>query len=216
MGRSRFPGTAVEIVVPGSFQPTSNFRDENMTPAALFEREALPQLSALKHYAESLTHDRHRSADLVQETMLKAFRYFTSYKAGTNCRAWLFQICKHSFINDYRRHQREPVAVDFQTAPFGGEESGEEHGVHPAMTDSGSFHDDNELMGDEVVMALGNLPADYQTVLILNDVEGYTYEDIASFMQVPVGTIRSRIHRARKMLARKLEPYAQSLGYRKN
>jgi RNA polymerase sigma-70 factor (ECF subfamily) len=187
-----------------------------MTPT-LFEREALPQLPALRHYAEALTRDRQRSDDLVQDTMLKALRYFSSYKEGTNCRAWLFQICKHAFINDYRRRQYQPIAVDFQTeGAWGSEEDGEEHRISVPMTDDASTRDDRALLGDEVSEALQALPPEYQTVLLLKDVEGYSYDEIAVFMKVPVGTIRSRIHRARKMLADRVKPYATSIGFRTN
>ncbi|MEW6509730.1 MAG: sigma-70 family RNA polymerase sigma factor [Bacteroidota bacterium] len=181
-----------------------------------FEREALTQLPALRHYAESLTKDRQRSDDLVQETMLKALRYFDTYREGTNCRAWLFQICKHSFINEYRRKEYEPILVDFQSEAGGGDDAGEWHGVHPSLNDASAQQDDGAMLGDEVTSALRGLPHDYQTVLLLNDIEGYTYDEIAAFMQVPVGTIRSRIHRARKMLAARLERYAEELGYRQN
>lgn len=182
--------------------------------AALFEREALSQMPALRHFAESLTHDRQRTDDLVQDTMLKAFRYFDSYREGTNCRAWLFQICKHSFINDYRRRQYEPILVDFQGEASGnGNEEGDERGVHVDLKDAAVADDTATMIGDEVAGALGSLPADYQTVLLLNDVEGYTYDEIAAFMRVPVGTVRSRIHRARKLMAGQLENYASGLGY---
>lgn len=182
---------------------------------ALFEREALPHLPALRHFAESLTHDRQRTDDLVQDTMLKAFRYFESYRAGTNCRAWLFQICKHSFINDYRRRQYEPILVDFQgEVCTTGSEEGYGHTLRVDLKDDTAATGAAALIGDEVAGALDSLPADYQTVLLLNDVEGYTYDEIAVFMRVPVGTIRSRIHRARKLMSRRLEVYARGLGYR--
>jgi len=182
---------------------------------SLFEREALPQLPALRHYAEALTRDRERSDDLVQETMLKALRYFGTYKAGTNCRAWLFQICKHSFINEYRRKQYQPIPLDFQAeGRRTAELEGEEHSIHASLDDRSASQDDRKLLGDEVSGALHALPPEYQTVLLLKDVEGCTYEEIALFMRVPVGTIRSRIHRARKLLAGRVEGYAQSLGYR--
>ena len=183
----------------------------------LFEREALPQLPALRHYAEALTRDPQRSDDLVQETMLKALRYFSSYKEGTNCRAWLFQICKHSFINEYRRRQYQPIAVDFQTeGAWGSEEDGNEHGISVSMADAASTPDDGTLLGDELTEGLHALPSEYQTVLLLKDVEGYTYDEIALFMNVPVGTIRSRIHRARKLLGGRVKAYAASLGFRTN
>ena len=184
-----------------------------MTPT-LFEREALPQLPALRHYAEALTRDRQRSDDLVQETMLKALRYFGSYKQGTNCRAWLFQICKHSFINEYRRKHYQPLLMDFQAeSTRGADDGGEEHSVHASMADTSASQDDRTMIGDEIAEALHRLPPEYQTVLLLKDIEGCTYEEIALFMQVPVGTIRSRIHRARKLLAGNVGEYAASLGY---
>jgi RNA polymerase sigma factor (sigma-70 family) len=187
-----------------------------MTDATQFEREALPQLQALRRFAESLTHDRQKTDDLVQDTMLKAFRYFGSYREGSNCRAWLFQICKHSFINDYRRRQYEPIPVDFQSEASGsGKEEGDLHGVRIDLNDDSSLENTASMIGDEVAGALGALPADYQTVLLLNDVEGYSYDEIAAFMCVPVGTVRSRIHRARKLMAGRLEGYARGLGYRR-
>jgi RNA polymerase sigma-70 factor (ECF subfamily) len=185
-----------------------------MMNVTLFEREALPHLPALRHFAESLTHDRQRTDDLVQDTMLKAFRYFDSYRTGTNCRAWLFQICKHSFINEYRRKQYEPLLVDFQgEGCTTGSEEGDEHTLRVDLKDESAATSAAALIGDEVAGALDSLPADYQTVLLLNDVEGYTYDEIAVFMRVPVGTIRSRIHRARKLMSRRLEVYARGLGY---
>jgi len=188
-----------------------------MTSTSQFELEALVQLPALRRFAETLCRNRQRSDDLVQDTMLKAIRYFDTYKQGTNCRAWLFQICKHSFINDCRRRQYEPFAVDFQEeGRGGGDDAWGERSVHPDLREIKETQLEFEMIGDEVSNALRYLPSHYQTVLLLNDVEEYTYEEIASFMQVSVGTIRSRIHRARKMLAGQLEVYARSLGYETN
>ena len=181
----------------------------------VFEQEALSQLPALRHFAESLTRDRQRTDDLVQETMLKAYRYFGSYRKGTNCRAWLFQICKHSFLNSYRRRQYEPLPIDFQAETRGhGNDEGGEHGIHPDLADSTQAQASDSMIGDEVAGALGALPAEYRTVLLLNDVEGYSYDEIAAFTSVPVGTVRSRIHRARKIMAGRLQGYARELGYR--
>ncbi len=183
-----------------------------MSPEILFTREALPHLPALRHFASSLCRDPQRSDDLVQDTMLKAWRSFHTYKAGTNCRAWLFQICKHSFINDYRRSKYEPLPVDLTGDPHGGGWGDEDEGreIHPVV-EGGESPD--EQFADEVSLALEALPLDYQTAVLLNDLEGYTYEEIAAFARVPVGTIRSRIHRGRKLLASRLEGYAARQGY---
>ena len=179
---------------------------------AAFAREALPQMRALQEFAWTLCRDDQRAADLVQDTMLKAFRAFESYRAGTNCRAWLFQICKHCFINDRRRKRLEPVAVDFVGEGAGDEQGSALREMHPLAVALQGEEPGDGVLGDEVVRALEELPADYHTVLVLSDVEGYSYEEIAEFLSVPIGTIRSRIHRARKMMARRLMPYARQRG----
>lgn len=184
--------------------------------ASRFEQEALPQMRALESFALQLCKDKQHSQDLVQETMLKAYTYFHTYREGTNCRAWLFQICKNSYINEVRKRQHQPMAVDFQA-----EESGEwpqrsddaTRELHVRLDDQ---HDSNivtEALGDEVYRALAVLPSDYQTVLILCDIEGHTYDEIAEYMRAPIGTIRSRIHRGRRLLANRLARYARSQGF---
>jgi RNA polymerase sigma-70 factor (ECF subfamily) len=142
--------------------------------------------------------------------MLKAYTYFHTYKEGTNCRAWLFQICKNSYINNYRRKQYEPVAVDFReeaSLPWSAANSKRQREVRVHPTDDSSLQMHSDLLSDEITASLNALPQDYQTALLLCDIEGYTYEEIASFMRVPIGTIRSRIHRGRKILARQLIGY---------
>jgi RNA polymerase sigma-70 factor (ECF subfamily) len=180
---------------------------------AAFMREALPQLRALKEFAITLCKDEQRAADLVQDTMLRAFRAFSTYRPGTNCRAWLFQICKHCFINDRRRKKLEPIAVDFDgeaSSDEMGDELREVRAVAAALHEGGAG---DGIMGDEVMRALEELPVDYHTVLILSDIEGYSYEEVAEFTRAPLGTVRSRIHRARRMLASRLRNYAYREGY---
>jgi len=187
-----------------------------MTTTVLFEREAIPQMEALQSFALQLCKDEQRSNDLVQETMLKAFRYFHTYKMGTNCRAWLFQICKNSYINEYRRRQYEPVVVDFreESASYHDAMDGDtEHEFHVRPSDESALLTHEAVLSDEVASALNSLPTDYQTALILCDIEGCTYEEIADFVQSPIGTIRSRIHRGRKMLVNRLGAYAHNQGY---
>jgi RNA polymerase sigma factor (sigma-70 family) len=184
-----------------------------MTNESLFLREALTQLDAIRNFAFKLCRDEQYSNDLVQETMLKACRSFHTYEEGTNCRAWLFQICKNSYINDYRRKQYETVAMNFAEDHAGAGDDDTHRASRVLLMDNGSAEAHEAMVGDEVAEALDALPADYQTALILNDIEGFTYEEIAEFAHTPVGTIRSRIHRARKMLADRLEIYAQQHGY---
>jgi RNA polymerase sigma-70 factor (ECF subfamily) len=180
--------------------------------AELFTREALPQLDALRNFAFKLCRDEQYTNDLVQETMLKACRSFHTYRPGTNCRAWLFQICKNSYINDYRRKQYETITLDFVEENVGNSDD-VQRSSQVFLTDNSSAGAHEAMVGDEVAEALDALPADYQTALILSDMEGYTYEEIAEFSCTPIGTIRSRIHRGRKMLAERLEKYAYTHGY---
>ena len=173
-------------------------------------------MRALQNFALKLCKDEQYSQDLAQETMLKAYTYFHTYTEGTNCRAWLFQICKNSYINEVRKRQHQPVAVDLQ-----GEESLDRshqdndttRELHVRLGDQQAAHTATDAIGDEVYCALAVLPPDYQTVLILCDIEGLTYEEIAEYLHAPVGTIRSRIHRGRKLLARRLAHYARVQGF---
>jgi RNA polymerase sigma factor (sigma-70 family) len=184
-----------------------------MSNENLFLVEALPQLDALRNFAFKLCRDQHYTNDLVQETMLKACKSFHTYQRGTNCRAWLFQICKNSYINDYRRKQYETIPVDFAENQRGEEGGDEWRAPHVCLADPASFETHGAIVGDEVASALEALPVEYQTVLLLSDVEGYTYDEVAAFVKAPIGTVRSRIHRARKMLAERLESYARHQGY---
>ncbi len=182
----------------------------------VFEREALPHLGVLRQFAVQLCGDEQYAHDLVQETMLKALRSFHTYREGTNCRAWLFQICKNSYINAYRRKQYETIAVDFEEESFGVREGRVDEvarTLHPVAVDGWSGEFQRGAFSDEVASALESIPEEYQTVLILSDIEGFTYEEIASLVSAPLGTVRSRIHRGRKALARRLNAYAAREGY---
>lgn len=185
-----------------------------MTETNLFEREALTHLDALRHFAFQLSRNKHNTDDLVQETMLKACRYFHTYTEGTNCRAWLFQICKNSFINSYRRKHYEPVLVDFsEDISHSLMEADGMYEMHSPPIDHEASNKHANLLHDDVISALGTLPPDYQTAVILSDIEGYTYEEIAAFTHAPIGTVRSRIHRGRKFLSARLARFAFDSGY---
>ncbi|HYF04285.1 MAG TPA: sigma-70 family RNA polymerase sigma factor [Patescibacteria group bacterium] len=174
-----------------------------------FEREALPHMSSLYNFALRMCRDRDEASDLVQETYLKAFRFFDKFEPGTNCKAWLFRIMKNSYINRYRKISREPDKVDYDSI----EEFYDT--LRPESADSSNLEEKffNNLLDDEVSQALQSLPDDFRTVVILCDIEGFTYEEIAEFVDCPIGTVRSRLHRARKMLAQKLTEYARARGY---
>lgn len=178
----------------------------------LFFQEALSHLDALRAFAFKLCRDEHYSKDLVQETMLKACRSRDTFQEGTNCRAWLFQICKNSYINDYRRRQYETISQDFSGEAVNSDED-QMRSVRWSLADTTTQRLHEAAVSDEVAAALETLPPSYQTALILSDIEGLTYEEIAEFSKTPIGTIRSRIHRGRKMLAEKLEEYARRKGW---
>ncbi|RMF28047.1 MAG: sigma-70 family RNA polymerase sigma factor [Bacteroidetes bacterium] len=176
----------------------------------IFEQELLPLLEALHNFAYHLTKNEEDANDLVQETYLRALRFLDKYDAGSNAKAWMFRIMKNIFINKYRRRSKAPTQVE--------------------LFDSTSFHDEDQdapqsnfvdlreevfqdLMGDEVSRALNALPVDYRIVLILYELEDFTYEEIASILDIPIGTVRSRLHRARNLLKKQLEAYARAHGY---
>ena len=174
-----------------------------------FELEALPHLDALYNFALRMTGDGDDANDLVQDTFLKAFRFFDKFEKGTNCKAWLFRIMKNTFINTYRKKSKEPDKVDYEDV------ENFYQNVKPSST--GSAHLEKEiydnLFDDDISLALASLPDDFKTVIILSDIEGFTYDEIADFIDCPVGTVRSRLHRARKMLFAKLYKYANEKGY---
>ncbi|MGH7676619.1 MAG: sigma-70 family RNA polymerase sigma factor [Gemmatimonadales bacterium] len=171
-----------------------------------FEREALVHLDALHRVALRLTGNAADADDLVQETLLKAYRGWDSYQPGTNAKAWLLTILRHAFINEYRRRSRRPETVDVETIePFA-----VFHDVK--MEDpQGAFFD--RIVDDEVLRAIDALPEAFRETLVLSDVEGMNYQDIARILDVPVGTVKSRLFRARRMLQARLYDYAVEMGY---
>lgn len=177
----------------------------------LFEQEFLPHADALYNFAYHLTYNEEDANDLVQETFLKAYKYMGHYEPGTNAKAWLFKILKNGFINEYRKAARKPNTIDFdEVAEW--HQSDEESTQGRLDLREEIFGD---LMGDEVTKALNVLPVDFKTVILLCDIEGFTYEEIAKIVDIPIGTVRSRLHRARQILKEKLEAYAATLGYTK-
>ncbi|MCU0330437.1 MAG: sigma-70 family RNA polymerase sigma factor [Candidatus Kapabacteria bacterium] len=174
-----------------------------------FESEALPHMSALFNFAVRLCRDRDDAADLVQETYLKAYRFFDKFERGTNCKAWLFRILKNSYINRYRKNSKEPDVVDYDTVEDFYEVVRDNSVVVPGSEEQ-VF---SEALDDEVAKAIDGLPEEFRTVIILCDIEEFTYEEIADFVDCPIGTVRSRLHRARKMLAATLYEYATKRGY---
>jgi RNA polymerase sigma-70 factor, ECF subfamily len=171
-----------------------------------FEREALVHLDVLYRVALRLTANPSDADDLVQETMLKAYRSWDQYQQGTNAKAWLLTILRHAFINEYRRRVRHPETVDIDAIePFA---------VFSDVQDEdpqGAFFD--KIVDDQVLKAIDQLPVVFRETLVLSDVEGMSYQEIADILKVPVGTVKSRLFRARHLLQARLYDYAVEMGY---
>lgn len=164
-----------------------------------FESRTLAHMNRLHRFGVHLTGNTVDADDLVQETYLKAFRYWESCDPASNVQAWLFRILKNTFINQYRKEVRQGVIVEYA------EVATSHRGAHPPA--AGEVLDDpmfSNLLDDDVTGALADLSDNCRTVLILCDIEGLTYDEIAGFMDCPLGTVRSRLHRARKSLRSRL------------
>jgi RNA polymerase sigma-70 factor, ECF subfamily len=174
-----------------------------------FEREALPHTELLYNYALRMTNNPADADDLLQETFLKAYRFWDKYEQGTNIRAWLFRIMKNSFINRYRKETKEPATVEYQEVE-NFYTSIRHESVAPSDLQENLI---GNLLDDDVASAVADLPEDFRTVVILCDIEGLSYEEIAEFVDIPLGTVRSRLHRGRKLLRGRLMDYARKKGY---
>ena len=178
----------------------------------IFDNEFMPHINSMYNFGYRLTLDRDDAKDLVQDTYLKAYRFIESFQKGTNAKAWLFRILKNSFINDYRKKSKEPSKVDYQEVEtyYNSEE------VDRQITPDLRVESLKDMIGDEISNALNSLDVDFRTVIILCDLEGFKYEEMAKILDIPIGTVRSRLHRARNLLKEKLKSYAESMGYNKS
>ncbi len=177
---------------------------------AIFESEFLPHIDSMYNFAYRLTFDEDDSKDLVQDTYLKAYRFIESFEQGTNAKAWLFRILKNSFINDFRKRSKEPSKVDYQEVEtfYNSDE------IDRTITTDLRVETVQEMIGDEISNALNSLDVDFRTVIILCDLEGFKYDEMAKILDIPIGTVRSRLHRARNLLKEKLAGYAKKMGYK--
>ena len=176
---------------------------------AEFEKTMVPFMDQLYSYAYYLTGDRDQAGDLLQETYLKAYRFFDSFAEGTNAKAWLYRIMRNTSINEYRKIKRLPELLRFdeQITP-----------IRMIAGPSGGTDDLRKLIeersfGDEVSGAIAGLPEKFKSVIVLRDIEDLPYEEVAAVLDIPVGTVRSRLHRARALLFDRLENYARKNGY---
>lgn len=174
------------------------------TPVAApsFDSEALPHLDTLYRVALRLTGEPAAADDLVQETMLRAWRNWNSFRAGSNARAWMVTILRNEFINGWRREKRRPAGVDIEAVP----EIGDAGNPDP----EGRFF--SSLMDHEVTEALDALPDDFRDVVVLSDLEELPYAEVSEVLGIPVGTVKSRLFRARRILQDRLRRYAVESG----
>lgn len=174
-----------------------------------FDQEALPHLDALYNTALRMTQNPSDAEDLVQETYLKAHRFWDRYQAGTNCKAWLFKILTNTRINQYIKKSKQPTQVSFEdVAPV-------LSGPAPAPLERATQGDMAvfaDLLHDEVKGALEAIPDEFRTVLILSVIEGFAYKEIAQILDIPIGTVMSRLFRGRKLLQRSLREFARRRG----
>jgi RNA polymerase sigma-70 factor (ECF subfamily) len=167
-----------------------------------FDDEVLPHLDLLYRVALRLTADSASAEDLVQDAVLKALRAWGSFRPGSNVRAWLVTILRNEFINGWRRTRRAPQQVDSDTQP----ETADPHDPDP----EGRFF--AELVDEEVTAALDSLPDEFREVVVLSDLEGLPYAEVAEALDIPVGTVKSRLFRGRRILKGLLRRYAQETG----
>jgi RNA polymerase sigma-70 factor (ECF subfamily) len=177
------------------------------TRTARFEAEALPYLNQLYGAALRLTRNPADAEDLLQQTFMRAFAAYDSFESGTNLKAWLYKILTNAFISSYRKKQREPQTVSADGI--------EEFSLFDRLVES-HVTPEAELLeripDEEVKAALEGLPEQFRTAVLLADVEGFSYQEIADIMDVPIGTVMSRLHRGRKALQRALWEYARARG----
>ena len=203
-------GIASSVVTP-SQQTSADALETRTELEARFTRDALPYLDQLYGAAMKMTRNPQDAQDLVQETFAKAFAAFASFTEGTNLKAWLYRILTNSYINTYRKKQREPYlgAVDeLEDWQLGGAES-----TTASSSRSAEAEAIDRTPSTVVTDALNALPEDFRMVVYLADVEGFSYQEIADIVERPIGTVMSRLHRGRARLRQSLGDYAKEQGY---
>ena len=180
-----------------------------MADQATFSEDAMPLMDGLYSAAMRMTRNAADAEDLVQETYLKAFNAYERFETGTNLKAWMYRILTNSYINAYRKKQRRPDESDIDDIEdlylyrrLGGAES--------AVLSRSAEDELLEMFGeDEVKLALEDLPEHYRMPILLADVEGFAYKEIAEILDVPIGTVMSRLHRGRKQLQKRVYSFAE-------
>ena len=177
-----------------------------------FREEALPEMDPVYRFALRLTRDPDRAQDLTQDTFLRAFQSWESYEPGTRARSWLFTICRNLFLRGEERRRRHQEILS-EVADEDPRQLSREASVLMAVGDrdpEGAFWEN--VVDDEILKAIEELPAPFREAVVLSDLEDLSYDEIAGVLGVPVGTVKSRLFRGRRMLQRRLYEYAVSEG----
>ena len=174
----------------------------------IFHEEAMPHSSALFGAAMRFTKSQRDAEDLVQDTLLKAYLHFDKYKPGTNCKAWLFKILTNTFINRYRKQQRERVYLTGEDSRPIAERAVAKKTSELEPRDESESENLERLFGDEVGQALQGIPEDFRMVVLYADVYDFSYKECADILGIPIGTVMSRLYRGRRLLRAQLAEYA--------
>lgn len=190
-----------------------NSSDEEMPKEEkdrIFEEEALPHLNALYNYARSISRSKEDAEDLVQDTFMRAYRFFHQYEPGTNCKAWLFTILRNLYNTNYKKYKKTPDQVHYDNIETIYKSIRDEDLNSVIKDPESKFFD--EILPDEIKDAIEELPVEFRSTILLTDIEDFSYKETAEILDIPIGTVMSRLHRARNMLKEKLVNYAKEKG----